>query len=121
MTSAERARTTAYSPDIRWRMVWLRISLEMSIKSIAKRLQVGVATVYRILSRFESTGDVRPTTRTTRYRKLDELHDLYVIGLVAENPGLYLEEMCQKMLPMLLCQLPRCAGYCTGMVSLERR
>lgn len=76
-------------------MVWLRISLEMSIKSIARRLQVSVATVYRILSRFESTGDVQPTTRTTRYRKLDELHDLYVIGLglglVVENPAALFE------------------------------
>jgi transposase len=75
--SAEPCRTASYSSDLRWRIVWLRFGAELSIKSIARRLQVGVGTVHRILKRFESTGNVQPTDQATRYRKLDDLHELY--------------------------------------------
>ena len=34
MTSAEPARTTAYSPDICWRVVWQRMGMELSFKAI---------------------------------------------------------------------------------------
>ena len=71
--------------------------MEMSVRSIARRLQVGVTTVHRILSRFKSTGDIRRTRRSTRPRKLDELHELYIIGLISENPGLHLKEIRQKI------------------------
>ena len=30
-------------------------------------------------------------------RKLDHLHELYIIGLLVENPGLYLSEICQNI------------------------
>ena len=93
--SAEPCRTTAYSSDIRWRIIWLRFGSEQSIRSIARRLQVGVGTVHRILRRFEATGDVQPTGRSARDRKLDHLHELHIIGLIAENPGVYLDEICR--------------------------
>lgn len=99
MTSAEPARTTAYSSDIRWRVVWLKISSDLPVRSIARQLCIGVGTVHRILRKFESTGDVQPLHPPVRLhlRKLDDLHELYIIGLIAENPGLYLSEMCQKI------------------------
>lgn len=55
--------------------------------------------MHRILRKFESTGDVQPLHPPVRLhlRKLDDLHELYIIGLIAENPGLYLSEMCQKI------------------------
>ena len=30
-------------------------------------------------------------------RKLDELHELYIIALLIDNPGLYLNEICEKI------------------------
>ena len=53
MSSAEKARTTAYSLDIRWRIVWLRMSQQLTMEAIARELQVGTGTVYMILTRFE--------------------------------------------------------------------
>ena len=54
MTSA---RTTGYSPDIGWRVVWQRLSLNYRYKDIAMRLQIGVGTAHRIFKKFELTGD----------------------------------------------------------------
>lgn len=99
MTSVEPSRTTGYSPDIGWRVVWQRIGQESHYKDIAKRLQIGVGTAHKIFKRFECTGDVRPLRRGVRpdKRKLDGHHELYIIALVAENPGISLHEICLKI------------------------
>lgn len=99
MTSAEPLRTSSYSPDIGWRVVWQRLSQEHSYKDIARRLQIGVGTAHRIFKRFETTGDVAPLRRcgTPSKRKLDDHHELYIIGLVTENPGITLREICSKI------------------------
>ena len=101
MTSLEPARTTGYSPDIGWRvvLVWQRLSLGYRYKDIAMRLQIGVGTAHRIFKKFELSGDVAPLKRSARIdkRKLDDHHELYIIGLVAENPGVTLGEICSKI------------------------
>ena len=50
-TSAEPARTTAYSPDIGWRVVWQRLGMDLTFKQIAQRLQIAVGTAHRIFKR----------------------------------------------------------------------
>ena len=92
MTSIEPCRTTGYSPDLGWRVVWQRLALNYQYKDIAKRLQIGVGTAHRIFKKFEHTGDVAPLKRSSKpeIRNLDEHHELYIIGLVAENPGVSL-------------------------------
>ena len=99
MTSLEPARTTGYSPDIGWRVVWQRLSLNYRYKDITMRLQIGVGTAHRIFKKFELTGDVTPLKRSARMdsQKLDEHHELYILGLVAENPGVTLREICSKI------------------------
>lgn len=99
MTSAEPARTTAYSPDIGWRVVWQRIGMGLAFKEIAIRLQIGVGTAHRLYARYVDTGDVAPKMQPARpdARKLDNLHELYIIALVHENPALYLHEICAKI------------------------
>ena len=49
--------------------------------------------------RYEETGDVVAHKQPNRpdKRKLDNLHELYIIGLVHENPALYLQEICAKI------------------------
>ena len=75
----------------------MRISHDLSFKAIANQLQIGVGTTHKIFSRFEDTGNVNPKVPSSRpeSRKLDDLHELYILCLVVENPGLYLREMCQ--------------------------
>ena len=89
MTSAE---PSAYSTDIGWRVVWQRIGMGLTYKEIAYRLQIAVGTAHRL---YESTGDVAPLKRAERYelRKLDNLHEIYIIGLICENPAIYLHEV----------------------------
>jgi transposase len=81
MTSAEPARTTAYSPDIGWRVV---IGMGLTFKDIATRLQIGVGTAHRLYARYVDTGDVAPHTQPElqNKRKLDNLHELCIIGLI---------------------------------------
>lgn len=95
----EPGRTAPYSPDIGWRVIWQRIGMGMSFRSIAQRLQIGVGTAHRLFKRFEERGDVDPLKRSKRpdNRKLDNLHELYILGLVLQNPSLYLNEICQRI------------------------
>ena len=69
----------------------------MPFREIAKRLQIACSTAHRIYMRFEETGDVSPVGVADKHsmRKLDEHHELLILGLVADNPCLYLRELSQ--------------------------
>ena len=98
MTLAEPARTSAYSADIAIRVVWQRLGMGMTFRDIANRLQIGLGSAHRLYRRFEM-GDFKKAERSSRChtRKLDEFHELYIIGLLMENPGLYLDEIKLKI------------------------
>ena len=70
MTSAEPARTTSYSPDIGWRVVWQRIGMGLTFKEIATHLQIGVSTAHRVYTRYIDTGDVVARKQPERPDKL---------------------------------------------------
>ena len=97
-TSAEPARTTAYSSDIGWRVVWQRLGMDLTFRQIANRLQIAVGTAHRIFKRFMDTGDVSATSQkgVSRHslRKLDHYHELYILCMIS---GLYLGEICQQI------------------------
>ena len=97
MTSAEPGRKTAYSPDICWRVVWQRLAMETPFKEIASRLQIAPSSAHRIYSRFKATGDVMPLKQPSleSKHKLDEHHELLILGAVFSNPSLYLPELCE--------------------------
>ena len=68
-------------------------------QDIADRLQISVSTAHRLYIRFEQTGEVallKPKIRQDSH-KLDDYHKLYIIGILIENPSLYLKEICQKI------------------------
>ncbi len=95
--SAEPGRKKAYSSDLRWRMVYQRIAMELPLEDIARKLNVAVSTVHRTYELFETTGKVEPQPcEKPRYdlRALDPSSELYIIGLVLENPSMYLDEVC---------------------------
>ena len=85
--------------DIGWRVVWQRISLGLSFRHIAAQLQISLGTAYKLYARFEETRDVAPKKQGPRRDsgKLDEFHETYIICLLAENPSLYLSELCQRI------------------------
>ncbi len=86
--SAEPNRKKAYSVDLRWRIVYQRIAINLPWKDIAKNLNIALSTAHRTYSIFERTGTVDPQERTTRMelRKLDRVQELYVIGLSWKTP-----------------------------------
>ena len=71
----------------------------MKFYDIAARLQIGVGTAHRLFSKFVATGDVSPSKQPSRpdCRKLDDLHELYILGILHENPSMYLREVCAQV------------------------
>ena len=69
----------------------------LTFKEIAT---IGVGTAHCLYARYADTGDVAPHTAQPEHpdkRKLDNLHELYIIGLIHENPAFYLHETCAKI------------------------
>ena len=93
--SAEPGRKAAYSNDLRWRIVWQRIGMELTYRRIAKNLSLSLGTVHNVYRHFKETGEVAPAKADYQDRGVLNSHQqLIVIGLLLENPGLYLGEVC---------------------------
>ena len=79
MSSAE---PTVYSKDLAIRVVWQGLGMELTFREIAKRLQIGIGTAYRLYNGYVVMGEFSPLDHSRsrpERRKLDELHELYVI------------------------------------------
>ena len=95
MTSCEPHRSSAYSDDIRWRIVWQRHALGRTHQSIATNVNVDVSTVGRIHDIFSATGTVSKKIYPAEkaYRKISEPVQLFILHLLLEKPGIYLREI----------------------------
>ena len=93
--SSEPWRTSPYSEDLRWKMVWQREILGLKYSRIARNLNVDESTVIRTLQLFWTTGQVakRPYPSMRAYRDLTDSAQLFIINTVVERPGIYLEEI----------------------------
>ena len=82
--------------DLRWRVVWLRISQDLTFREIGQRLCIAPSTAHAVFTRFEETGEVEPLKQPLKedQRKLDCHHELLLIALVLETPTSYLHELC---------------------------
>ena len=93
MNSCEPSRTAAYGLDIRWRMVYQRVYLELSFKATIVR---------RTLDLFMLTGDVTkrpyPEQHGCKLRRLTEDDQLFILNLVLERPGIYLHKLKHELL-----------------------
>lgn len=58
--SAEPHRRNPYSVDLRWRVVWQRVGMNLTFKQISRRLNIDPSTACRIYNLFKVTGDVQP-------------------------------------------------------------
>ena len=99
MASIEPQRTR---DDLRWRMVYQRLALELAYNEIAKNLSVDSSTVQRVIERFETTGTVSPAPYPEQHaelhKKLTRIDELLIIHLVADRPSIYLSELQQELL-----------------------
>ena len=117
--SAEPGRKRAYGKDLRWRIVYQRLALNLNFFQIAKNLNISVSTAHRIYHHFEQTGDVSASSAChkkryeTGLRKLHHEEELFVIGAVFASPATYIYELCQEIKaifeiiisPATLCRL----------------
>ena len=99
MISAEPHRKAPYAADLRWRMVWQRIGMELPYRTIAENLNVGLGTVYHINRLFLKTGDVlaKPAPQRIALRTLNHSDELFIMGLIIDSPSLYLSELCHAV------------------------
>lgn len=99
-TSYEPQRTSAYSEDMKWRMVWQSEALGLQYSDIAANLGVDSATVCRTVTRFRESGAVQkkkhPSLRA--YNKLTTPLELMIVHLVLKRPGIYLHEIATELL-----------------------
>ena len=93
---ATTSRTRAYDPDLRWRMIYQRIVLELPFKTISKNLYVDVSTV-RLTVESCSIAPVLWTNNSRQWRKLTEADQFLLLELVIERPGIYLHELRHEL------------------------
>lgn len=65
--SAEPSRKKAYSPDVRWRIVYQRIAMNLQFYKIARNLNIATSTAHRTYDLFEKTGGVDCVERLERH------------------------------------------------------
>jgi len=100
--SAEPGRKAAYSSDLRWRIIWQRFGMQLCFRKVAENLNISPGTVYNICKLFEATGSVNPKIAICEDKRLfDGQQELYIMGMVVDNPSLYLGELCQKVSQLL--------------------
>ena len=56
--SCKKGKTSAYSEDLRWRMVWQSQALSLPSATVARNLGVDISTVRRTVNIIERTGQV---------------------------------------------------------------
>ena len=96
--SVEPSRKQAYSADLRLRIVYQRIGINLPFYKIANNLNVTASTTHQTYIKFVIEGDVEPVQHNSRLelRVLDEHAELIVIGML-ENPTLYLDKVVHKV------------------------
>ncbi len=89
-----------YSDDLRWRMVYQRLFYERSIEEIAAQLFVCPKTVYRTLSTFWNTGDVKPCRmgRPTGSVSLFPHEEYIIIDCLLRTPQIQLNEIASHII-----------------------
>lgn len=71
----------------------------LRLSSYSQNLSLSLGTVHNVWKRFEETGEVAPTKQRARYnsRVLSQQYELLLVGLIMEDPTLYLSETCSKV------------------------
>ena len=79
--------------------MWLSTAKGLNPDEISELVCVSRSTIRRYLTRFWSTGEVQPTSqRHGPLKLLGDFEQLVLLNLVLENPGIYLDELKEKLL-----------------------
>ncbi len=107
MASCEPHRCSAYSEDLRWRMVWQSEGLEYTHATVAQNLWVDRSTVSRTLQLFRTTGSVckKLYPKEKAFRKLTTPAQMLILNLVIKKPGIYLRDIQEEVLHLLLLEV----------------
>jgi len=92
-SSCETSRGSAYSEDLRWRIVWQREAMNLSVREVAGNLCVDPSTVSRITLFRTRNIAKKPYPSERAARKLTEPAQFFVIYLILDGPGIYLREL----------------------------
>lgn len=107
MTSCERKRCSAYSEDMRWRIVWQREALSKSINDIAVNLCIDKSTVSRVLRIFHTSGNVskKKYPKGRAICKLTPPVQIFIMKLIINNPGILLREVQKELNDVLFLKI----------------
>ena len=94
-TSCEPSRCSAYSEDLRWRMVYQHAALGLTYTTVASNLNVDTSTVCRTLQLFRRTGQVtkKQYDGTNLIHKFTDEVQLILLQVVLAHPGIKLHEL----------------------------
>jgi transposase len=95
-TSCEPGRRKAYSEDVRWRIIWQKEVMGLTVREVASNLGVGVGTVWRMKELFYNTGSIQKRTYPVNRhpeKKLTDPVKILILQTVAERPQVYLREI----------------------------
>ncbi|XP_065908973.1 uncharacterized protein [Dysidea avara] len=120
--SIERSRCSAYSDDLRWRIVWHKLALGMDDKSTASNLCVDPSTVFRIMKRFNASGgsvSKKEYPKDCRVLKLTKPVEAVILNMLMHKPGAYLREVQEELSRVYgvnvhqstLCQFLKKSGF----------
>jgi len=98
--SYEPSRTSAYFKDLRWRMVYQWLGLDLPLKIVANNLGVDISTVQRNVALFLRTGDVEKNKYDSNnvIKKVTEELKYFLMHIVLDNPGIMLCEIQREIL-----------------------
>lgn len=120
--SAEPNRKKAYQPDLRWRIVYQRAALHHSFCHIATSLNIAASTVHRTFSSFDKSGSVAPSRISRKHLwKLSESSELFVVGVILNNPTMYLGEVCREINDVLVYRFQLFANCLKSMDLHEKK
>ena len=97
-------RSSAYSKDLRWRMVWQQKALGHTYEQISNNLGVDSSTVQRTVALFNATGSLQKCAypKERAFRKLTPIAQLFILNFVLEKAGIHLCEIQRELEASLL-------------------
>ena len=119
----------AYATDLRLGAVWLHLTHNLDMIEILQYLAISPSSVYRYITLFEQTGDVKPKSyRHGPPKFLGDMEQLFLLWVILTYPGIYLSEIRAKLIskfgiPMdvvTICRTMSCTWQVIQRIALQR-
>jgi len=88
----------SYTDDLRWRIVWHHLFLNIPADEVARLMFVSERTVYRYAERYCNTGEVKPFIKQKGPSAILCDHDLHIVlHFLLTQPGTYLHKLQKQV------------------------